>query len=109
MTHTPLVALSASAQREEIQRSKNDLEEMSGRPVVSFAYPFGLPTDYNEDAVALVKEAGYKCACAATTGVVGPSADTYQLQRLTVGNPHTMTGEWDGEAFAGVMRWMIGK
>jgi peptidoglycan/xylan/chitin deacetylase (PgdA/CDA1 family) len=49
VTHPIFSKLSMSAQREEVQRSKSTLEEILGRPVTSFAYPFGSKSDYTGD------------------------------------------------------------
>lgn len=56
-THPELKNLSVEQQKEEITVSKQILESITGRPVYSFAYPFGsVPVDYK----ALLRNAGYK-------------------------------------------------
>jgi len=97
VTHPALAALPRSAQREEIRRSKADLEEILDRAVTSFAYPYGRRCDYTAETVALVREAGFTHACANFAGVAGPASDPFQLPRLQV-------GDWDGEEFA---RWLL--
>jgi peptidoglycan/xylan/chitin deacetylase (PgdA/CDA1 family)/SAM-dependent methyltransferase len=93
VTHPALSALSVASQRNEIQQSKNRLEEILGRRVTSFAYPYGTQKDYTTETVALVREAGFACACSAVEGVVGSSTDRFQLPRVFV-------QDWDGEEFA---------
>jgi peptidoglycan/xylan/chitin deacetylase (PgdA/CDA1 family) len=90
VTHPLLSALSPTAQREEIQRSKAELEQVVGRPVSSFSYPYG---DYTADTILLVREAGFACACTTDATVIGPGADRFQLPRIMVEN-------WDGDEFA---------
>jgi peptidoglycan/xylan/chitin deacetylase (PgdA/CDA1 family) len=56
VSHPFLSTLSAEAQRDEIGRSKSDLEDLACRPVTSFAYPHG---DYSAATRQLVHEAGF--------------------------------------------------
>lgn len=92
VTHSVLANLPAAEQRYEIQQSKTDLENVLGRPVESFAYPFGTLSDYNDTTVQLVKELGFKYACSNFKDMVQPGADLFQLPRQIVRN-------WDGEQF----------
>jgi peptidoglycan/xylan/chitin deacetylase (PgdA/CDA1 family) len=89
VTHPALPELSASAQRSEIQLSKARLEEILGRPVTSFAYPYGARS---EASVAVVREAGFHCACATVAGCVEEGVDRFQLPRVQV-------NDWDGAEF----------
>lgn len=100
VTHPALSALPGASQREEIQRSKNRLEEILGGPVTSFAYPHGRPQiDYTAETVGIVREAGFACACSAFDDVVETSTDRFQLPRNWVRN-------WDREEFAKrLSRW----
>jgi peptidoglycan/xylan/chitin deacetylase (PgdA/CDA1 family) len=93
MTHPVLSGLPAATQREEIGGSKLHLEEILGRPVASFAYPYGSRHDYSSATVAILKEAGFESACTTTDDVIFRSDDPFQLPRLYAGN-------WDGEEFA---------
>ncbi|HEY2596254.1 MAG TPA: polysaccharide deacetylase family protein, partial [Chloroflexota bacterium] len=77
----------ADAQRQEISDSRRQCELLTGRAPTSFAYPFG---EYDETAVALVREAGFDRAVTVEPGVVTRGTDPLQLPRLGVGN-------WDAE------------
>ncbi|MCI0693010.1 polysaccharide deacetylase family protein [candidate division KSB1 bacterium] len=92
-THPLLSALPAVLQREEIQQSKAHLEEILERPVTSFSYPHG---NYTAETVALVRAAGFTCACSTVAGIVRIGTDCLQLPRVQV-------GDWDGEVFN---RWL---
>ena len=92
-THPVLSRLSPTKQRAEIKQSKAHLEEILGRPVTSFAYPHGLKADYTEETIAIVRETGFECACAAFPGIVRPGIDVHQLPRFVVRDD-------DGETFA---------
>jgi peptidoglycan/xylan/chitin deacetylase (PgdA/CDA1 family) len=93
MTHPVLAGLSQQLQAAEIADGKRLLEETLGRPVVSFAYPFGSRGDYTDETVSLVKTAGFRCACANFPGLIRRGTDPYQLPRFLVRN-------WDGDEFA---------
>jgi peptidoglycan/xylan/chitin deacetylase (PgdA/CDA1 family) len=92
--HPFLSALPVALQRQEIQQGKARLEEILGRSVTSFAYPYG---DYAPETVALVQEAGFERACSTVLAKVQPKSDRFQLPRVEV-------LDWDGDAFARKLR-----
>jgi peptidoglycan/xylan/chitin deacetylase (PgdA/CDA1 family) len=92
LTHPVLSAIPLASQRQEICDSKARLEETMGRPVTSFAYPFGGRSHYTEATVAAVREAGFQSACSNFAGVIRPATDPFQLPRFLV-------RDWDGEQF----------
>ena len=53
MTHPPLSTLGPAAQRAEIVEARARLEGLAGRPILTFAYPYGRRRDYDVTAVAL--------------------------------------------------------
>ena len=84
----PMLALRAPTEQiEEIQKSKAALEEIIGKPVKSFSYPFG---SYANETLGAVKQAGYACACSTIFNSVWRPSDTYQLPRIEI-------KDWDGE------------
>jgi peptidoglycan/xylan/chitin deacetylase (PgdA/CDA1 family) len=87
--HASLPNLSIPCQRQEIANSRADLEGIIGRPVRSFAYPYG---SYGRDTPGLVKEEGFARACTITPRHVRSGDDPYLLPRLSV-------SDWDGEEF----------
>lgn len=90
VTHPFLPALPPAAQWDEIRHSKARLEEITGSPVTSFAYPYG---DYTAETAALVREAGFARACSTETDTVWRRTDPFRLPRVEV-------QDWDGEEFA---------
>jgi peptidoglycan/xylan/chitin deacetylase (PgdA/CDA1 family) len=88
VSHPLLPTLTADEQRDEIVRSKVGLEEVLGQPVRHFSYPFGGRT---AETIALVRDAGYTCACAGL-GTVRNGADPFQLPRVWI-------RDWDGDEF----------
>src|SRR5262249_18145710 len=93
VTHPVLSAHSPAVQREEIVRSKKDLEEFLGHSVTSFAYPYGTAHDYTADTVAVLQEHGFTVACTTTAGLVSRDDERLRLQRVVV-------RDWDGERFS---------
>jgi peptidoglycan/xylan/chitin deacetylase (PgdA/CDA1 family) len=92
MTHPQLSSLPSSKQSNEIRGCKEYLEEILGRPIKSFAYPFGGQEDYTIDTVSLVRGMGYSSACSTLPGLVTKNSDPLQLPRMPVEN-------WNGEEF----------
>ena len=65
VSHLMLAVQPVSFQQEEINGSKRQLEDVLGRPVTSFAYPYGGPNDVSESTIRLVQQAGFESACIA--------------------------------------------
>jgi peptidoglycan/xylan/chitin deacetylase (PgdA/CDA1 family) len=97
VTHSRLSQLPESGQWREISESKAMLEQILGRAVDTFSYPFGDRSDYSDRTVAAVWKAGYRLACSNFEGTVGPKSDRFQLPRLHVRN-------WNGDEFAAWLR-----
>ena len=95
ITHPFLSAHPEAFQQSEIEQGKTDLEAITGQPVNSFAYPHG---DYDERSVALVRQAGFICACSIEESSVCCRSDPFLLPRFKVNNYH-------GKAF---MRRLLG-
>jgi peptidoglycan/xylan/chitin deacetylase (PgdA/CDA1 family) len=102
VSHQALAYLPLRQQLAEIGQSKRALEEIVGRPVTGFAYPFGQSSDYVKETVSLVRHAGYKFACTQMSGVVTAGRDPYQWPRLAIPN-------LDGDAFARNLRHLVAR
>jgi peptidoglycan/xylan/chitin deacetylase (PgdA/CDA1 family) len=89
VTHSALSALPEEMQRHEIQKSKDFLDALIGKQVISFAYPHGR---YSPRTVALVRDLGLRCACTTDPGSVDTLADCFRL-------PRTHVKDWNGEEF----------
>jgi peptidoglycan/xylan/chitin deacetylase (PgdA/CDA1 family) len=86
VTHTPLSSLTSVAEREEIHKSKNQLESWIGKPISVFSYPFGGTRDYTFRSVELCKETGFRKAVSNLPGQVHRWTDRYRLPRHLVRN-----------------------
>jgi peptidoglycan/xylan/chitin deacetylase (PgdA/CDA1 family) len=93
VTHPVLATLSPTAQRVEIFDSRSTLEEIVGRRVTSFAYPFGNRAHYQPETAALVREAGFERACANGPALVDRWANPFEV-------PRGLVRDWNGDEFA---------
>ena len=85
ISHASLTHLDHEALRREVQGSKDVLESDLGRPVESFAYPYGERADFSPEVIRMVKDSGYRCALTGLQGNVGHSDDPFQLKRISIG------------------------
>lgn len=93
MTHPILRTLADDEAREEIARSRHELERIIGRPVATFAYPNGRPgKDYTSRDRELVASLGFEFAVSTRPGVATRDSDRFQLPRFTPWDPSP--GRW---------------
>lgn len=88
-THAELDRLPVTLLESEVAGSKGILEDVLGRPVRTFAYPFGY---YNRRTRAAVKRAAYTNACAVGHEAAWSRADPFALPRFLV-LAHTSAAE----------------
>lgn len=84
LTHPYLTRLSRERAREEIFASKKKLEDLFGRTIGHFCYPYG---DWNETVRNLVMEAGYKTAFTTAAGINHVGDSPFELKRFTARYP----------------------
>lgn len=83
-SHARLSFATSDELRHEVAWSKRRIEEATGRPISSFAYPFGRREDLSDGARRAVVEAGYSNAVVAYhDGHV--TEDLFALRRFSVG------------------------
>ena len=80
-SHPDLRKLSPGALRDELTGSRQDLENLLGRPVPYLAYPYGW---FDEGVIAAAKESGYSAAFCTQPGFNRRHVDRYRLRRLDV-------------------------
>src|SRR6516162_9491918 len=90
ITHPALPLLDEVNQRAEIEGSRTACEELIGKPIYTFAYPFG---DFDNGVAACVRDCGFACACTTVPGRVSMRSDPVLLPRCAVGN-------WAGDHLA---------
>lgn len=81
VSHLRLSELSYEQQLNELKISKEALEKLTGKPVVSIAYPEGK---YNADTTKAVSEVGYSMGFTIDRGYVGIGDDVAKLNRMCV-------------------------
>lgn len=77
--HLELAKADESQQRDEIIRSKSELESLLGIVPQFYAYPYG---SYDESAKKLLREAGYRGAVSMFSKVGSVTADRFCLRRI---------------------------
>jgi peptidoglycan/xylan/chitin deacetylase (PgdA/CDA1 family) len=93
--HQPLISLPAAARFEEMQRSREEAEALSGLPVTGFAYPHGA---CNPETVDMAGRAGYRWACATNENAIDQKrVSLHSLPRIAV-------GDWSGQTLLANLR-----
>ena len=84
LTHSDLIHLNESEAKEEISKSKQGLEDICGRTIDAFAFPFG---DYSRDLIHYCRSVGFKKIL--LVDVAEPSISQMpEVQARMVSNPH---------------------
>jgi peptidoglycan/xylan/chitin deacetylase (PgdA/CDA1 family) len=91
-SHINLAAQNANRQWDEIEGSKKDLEQILGKPIESFSYPFGTLDHYTDTSIKCVRDVGFKNALSNYTGNVTRLTSLYEIPRRMVRN-------WDDIVF----------
>jgi len=81
-SHRQLDTLPLTIAQDEIVHCKRLLEDHLGQEVLSFAYPHGY---HSATTKRLVREAGYRSACAVSYAMSSEVTDTLALARLQIG------------------------
>ena len=97
VSHPFLAQLDAKAQQNEISESKKYLEGLIGGQIKSFCYPHGSLT---KKTVAIVRDSGFRCACASYSDIATYSNDPFRLPRFWIPN-------WNGTQFARWLHWWM--
>jgi len=93
--HQPLISLPAAARFEDMQRSREEAEALSGLPVTGLAYPHGA---CNPETIDMAGRAGYRWACAANENAIDHKrVNFHSLPRMSV-------GDWSGQTLLANLR-----
>jgi peptidoglycan/xylan/chitin deacetylase (PgdA/CDA1 family) len=96
LTHPVLSSLPPDQQEHEIAGSKRRLEDLTGRSVTSFAYPYGKKNHYTRQTMKTVEANGFACACSNFGGLVTRTSNRFALPRF-------QPMDWTGDQFAEVV------
>lgn len=80
-SHRALPELDDDSAGPEIQGSREDLEQLLGSPVRTFAYPYGRRDERSAD---LVRDSGFLGACTVVPKRAGPADDPMLVPRIEV-------------------------
>ena len=83
-THRSLGRMGLEEAAAEARRSREALEQRLGRPVLSFAYPYGTRADCSAEVAMRVRAAGYRVAFTSLHGAVHPGLDPFLLPRIKI-------------------------
>jgi peptidoglycan/xylan/chitin deacetylase (PgdA/CDA1 family) len=79
--HKDLLKCTQEERIQEIKGSKEDVERLTNKKVVSFAYPFG---GINNDIKKVTQDAGYSYAVSTNTGPKEFGKDLFQIRRIEI-------------------------
>jgi peptidoglycan/xylan/chitin deacetylase (PgdA/CDA1 family) len=85
-SHDSLGAMSPAAAREQGARARERLESRLGRPVQTFAYPFGTRSDFNAATREALASVGYSLVFTSQHGSICAGMDAHELPRVKVEN-----------------------
>jgi len=80
-SHVDLSKCTEKERREEIKGCREDVERLTGKKALSFAYPFG---GINEEVKKAARDAGFLYAVSTSTGPKEFGADMFQIRRIEV-------------------------
>ncbi|MBN2492219.1 MAG: polysaccharide deacetylase family protein [Planctomycetes bacterium] len=83
VNHPILTRLPLEEARSEIRESKRRIEAETGEPCETFAYPNGLPGDFDPAIEALVDQEGFACGASRGLGANPPGGNPYDVRRWT--------------------------
>ena len=86
-SHSHLNQLSYEEQLNELKTSKEKLESITGKSVISIAYPFG---DYDDNSVKASKDAGYSLSFTTNRGLSDREDNPLILDRIYVSSTYTI-------------------
>jgi peptidoglycan/xylan/chitin deacetylase (PgdA/CDA1 family) len=89
LTHGNLVEMPLEQARREIRESKKILEDITGRPVEYFSYPYG---SFRPAHMELLAESGYRAAVSTVRGKAHYPGERYCLKRIPVHHERTLLG-----------------
>ena len=99
-SHHRFTEMSRTRLLRDIQRNRENLEQIMGHPVTTISYPHG---SISRKAKSVVKQAGFVLGCGSRFGINKQGCDLLKLSRTEVWNSDTdktflekCSGHWDG-------------
>ena len=82
-THVHCRSLSQDDLRQEVDKNKEQLEEISQKKVRSFSQPYGSSDDLTPELARYLKQSGYVAAFLSESSANPPSMDAFHLDRVS--------------------------
>jgi peptidoglycan/xylan/chitin deacetylase (PgdA/CDA1 family) len=87
MHHVDLAVLAPAVAEQEISQSRTVLQQLTGQPVLDFAYPYGI---FTGRVMAMVQKAGFQDAASTEPGTRQYGGQRFILRRIEVGGYDTL-------------------
>lgn len=84
VSHRSMAKLPREEARREARESRARLQDVMGRPVSAFAFPYGTRADYSPEVCEILAEEGYDLAFTSQHGAVRPGLEPMMLPRVKV-------------------------
>ena len=84
VNHPSFNTLSKKEMFLEVSESKKTIENILGKTVSVFAYPFGKEGDFNETSKSVLESAGIDVGMIFNPGINNPAVDKYELYRIGI-------------------------
>ncbi len=97
LDHPVLSELSFDEQYLQILHSKKELENLTGKEIKHFSYPFGSKRDYNKDSIEACRRAGFEMVTSNFEWQVHSYTSKFEIPRYLV-------RDWNVEMFSKQMR-----
>lgn len=81
LNHYHLPEIESDIANKEIIDNKNEIEEIIGKEISVFAYPYG---EFSEETISLVKDAGYKYAFTTDKGSKALHENPFTIRRIAI-------------------------
>ena len=109
VNHVDLGSVSLEQAKVEVEESRRDLEQMTGRPVLLFSFPFGRLDNIREEVRQMVIRAGYRALFSAHGGFVDRQTSLFDIPRFGISSIHSplaLMMELEGISFAHLSYWL---
>lgn len=85
VTHSCLAYQSLKEQKYEIEQSKDTIEDIIGKELEVFSYPFGQGEDFTDETIKIALQSGYKKVFAAFPGITNMQFRNGYIPRINIG------------------------
>lgn len=82
--HPSMRGLTTAEMRRQAVESRRYLQELLGRPITMFSYPYGQRCDFSQRSEAVLVESGYELAVTTCWGTKNTAAELLRLRRISL-------------------------